>query len=196
MFQSSIRSLDCKSLRAFYFSYSSSHFLCEYRRPLSRSSAAKDQVKLRRLRQTPAMATTTSQAEHIEQPPPTYESISPVTTNSTVSSLAQPTSQSQARRRASAPLPQYTSSRADDETYLSALRAWAEERKYVVPGQDGTLPDVRGGMAWGGGVTGTDVVSEGVGAGWWVKRKRIGDYMDMVEQGSQIGAAIAMTVWS
>lgn len=40
------------------------------------------------------------------------------------------------------PLPAYVRNRDNDEEYISALRAWAEEKKYVTPGQDGTFVDL------------------------------------------------------
>lgn len=57
--------------------------------------------------------------------------------------------------------------RDNDEEYMSALRAWAEEKKYVTPGEDGTFGDLSVVMgvrsvAWSGPMAVTyDRIKEG-----------------------------------
>ena len=76
-------------------------------------------------------------------PPPYTETsdISPSTSNPSNATVT-PTHSRTRSHQESQPLPIYVRNRDNDEEYMSTLRAWAEEKKYVIPGQDGTFADI------------------------------------------------------
>jgi hypothetical protein len=89
-------------------------------------------------------------------PPPYTETsdISPSTSN-TSNTAVTPIHTRTRSHQESQPLPTYVRNRDNDEEYMSALRAWAEEKKYVTPGEDGTFADLSIAMgvksvAWSG----------------------------------------------
>src|SRR6266700_5725016 len=76
--------------------------------------------------------------------PPHYtetSDISPSTSNPSNAAVT-PTHTRTRSHQEPQPLPIYVRNRDNDEEYMSALRAWAEEKKYVTPGQDGTFGDL------------------------------------------------------
>ena len=101
-------------------------------------------------------------------PPPYTETsdISPSTSNPSNATVT-PTRTRTRSHQESQPLPTYVRNRDNDEEYMAALRAWAEEKKYVTPGEDGTFPDLSMAMgvksvAWSGPMAATyDRVKEG-----------------------------------
>lgn len=76
-------------------------------------------------------------------PPPYTEmsDISPSTSNASNATVT-PTRTRTRSYQESQPLPTYVRNRDNDEEYMSALRAWAEEKKYVTPGEDGTFANL------------------------------------------------------
>jgi len=95
-------------------------------------------------------------------PPPYTETsdISPSTSNPSNATVT-PAHTRTCSHQESQPLPTYVRNRDNDEEYMSALRAWAEEKKYVTPGEDGTFADLSmavgmKSMAWSGPMAVTD----------------------------------------
>jgi hypothetical protein len=101
-------------------------------------------------------------------PPPYTETsdISPSTSNPSNATVT-PTHTRTRSYQESQPLPTYVRNRDNDEEYLSALRAWAEEKKYFTPGEDGTFADLSmaagvKSVAWSGPMAVTyDKIKEG-----------------------------------
>jgi hypothetical protein len=106
----------------------------------------------------------------LKAPPPYTEmpDISPSTSNSSNATVTPTRTCTRTRsHQESQPLPTYVRNRDNDEEYMSALRAWAEAKKYVTPGEDGTFADLSmaGGVksvAWSGPMAVTyDRIKEG-----------------------------------
>jgi len=101
-------------------------------------------------------------------PPPYTETsdISPSTSNPSNATVTPIRTRTRSHQE-SQPLPTYVRNRDNDEEYMSALRAWAEGKKYVTPGEDGTFADLSIAMgvksvAWSGPMAVThDRIKEG-----------------------------------